>query len=128
MDAPVATPVASDGVSMPPTAPARMNSAVSTGFATTVTAISVSPPARLSTMMLLPLPGICGIQIEQAPVSNPANPMVTRRVHEAGGDLGCARRISPLKPVPTAAATGISATVNSSAVQLYCVSGHAKVG
>jgi hypothetical protein len=51
---PVATPVASHGVSMPPTAPARMNSAVSTGFSTiaTVTAISVSPPARLSTMML----------------------------------------------------------------------------
>jgi hypothetical protein len=107
-----------------------MNSAVSTGFSTiaTVTAISVSPPARLSTMMLLPLPGICGIQIEQAPVSNPANPTVTRRVHEAAGDLGCARRISPLKPVPTAAATGISATVNSSAVQLYSVSGHTKVG
>ena len=42
--------------------------------------------------------------------------------------MGCARRISPLKPVPTAAATGISATVNSSAVQLYCVSGHKKVG
>src|SRR6202051_3600535 len=109
MDAPAATPVASDGGSMPPTAPARMNSAVSTGFATiaTVTAISVSPPARLSTMMLLPLPGICGIQIEQAPVSNPANPIVTRRVHEAGGDLGRAGRISPVKAGPAARATGV---------------------
>lgn len=58
INAPQAVPVESAGVIIPPTAPARRNSAVSTGLRTTATATATNGPApsRLSSKMLLPLP------------------------------------------------------------------------
>src|SRR5262245_61765203 len=128
--APVATPVDSAGVSMPPTAPARMNNAVSSGFNTIASAIepNVSAPVRVSKMMLLPLPGSCGSQIDDVPVIRPANPTVMISVGDFGGVLGFARSTSQLKTVPISSPSGIAAIANSRTFQLYSVCGHAKVG
>src|SRR3984957_1432862 len=71
---PAAAPVANEGVSMPPTAPARRNRAVNTGLSTRITAAAprVIELLRLTVRMLLPLPGNSGHQCEQTPVTRPA--------------------------------------------------------
>ncbi len=59
---------------MPPTAPARRNTAVRRGLRNRITtaAPSVSPLLRLTVKMLLPLPGSSGHRMEQRPMSSPA--------------------------------------------------------
>ena len=71
---PAAAPVASAGVSIPPVAPARRNTAVRRGFRikTAAAVVRVIPLARLAVRIDLPLPGSSGHQCEQTPINNPA--------------------------------------------------------
>ncbi len=64
---PAAAPVASEGVSIPPTAPARKNKAVRSGFnaSTMAAAVMVMPLFKVTVRMLRPLPGNSGHQCEQ---------------------------------------------------------------
>src|SRR5689334_18894673 len=89
---PAAAPVAIAGVSRPPTAPARRNSALRTGFKNKMIAAapSVSPLLRLTVRMLLPLPGNSGHQIEQMPVNSPAAATVAISTHDLNCTLGLA--------------------------------------
>ena len=59
---------------MPPTAPARRNTAVRRGLRNRITtaAPNVRPLLRLTVRMLLPLPGNSGYRMEQMPMSSPA--------------------------------------------------------
>ena len=71
---PNAAPVANAGVSMPPTAPPRRNTAVSSGLRRRITTAepSVRPLAKLTVRMLLPFPGSSGHHTEQMPINKPA--------------------------------------------------------
>src|SRR5262245_6738876 len=112
---PSADPVASDGVSIPPTAPARRNSAVSSGFNNRMTAAAprVRPLFTLTVRMLLPLPGSSGHQIEQIPVTSPAAATDGISTHDLNCTFGRAIAITALNARPTAAASGAMASARN---------------
>lgn len=112
---PAAAPVASAGVSSPPTAPARRKHAVSSGFNSRMAAAepSVSPLFVLTSRMLRPLPGSSGSQIEQMPVSSPAAAMAGINVADCGSTLGLAADNIRSKARPTTTDSGASANARN---------------
>src|SRR6202048_145226 len=112
---PAAAPVAIAGVSMPPTAPARRNSAVRRGFNSKMTAAapSIKSLLRLTVRMLLPLPGSSGHQIEQTPVISPAAAIVGIRIHDRNCTFGRARAMTRSNARPTATASGAMANAKN---------------
>ena len=100
---------------MPPTAPARRNNAVRSGFRIRITTAvpNVIALLTLTVRMLLPLPGSSGHQCEHTPITNPAPAIEGINTHERFSCAGRAHAIRRLKPSPTATASGDTATANT---------------
>ena len=117
--APSAAPVASAGVSRPPTAPARRKIAVSTGLRIRIAAAAATdrPRSTLTTRTLVPLPGSSGSRCEHSPTSSPAparagiSSQVSRGPRSAARDR--ARAVNRVKASPTASVAGASSTAST---------------
>ena len=95
---------------MPPTAPARRNTAVRSGLRNRITtaAPNVRPLFRLTVRMLLPLPGSSGHRMEQMPMSSPAAAIAGISTQDFMVVAGRARAMMWLNANPTPSASGAS--------------------
>ena len=100
---------------MPPTAPARRNTAVRRGLRKRITTAAprVRPLLRLTVRMLLPLPGNSGHRTEQMPTNSPAAAIAGISIHNFIVEAGRARAMSRLNARPTPTASGDSRTAKT---------------